>query len=539
MNATNVFRLALRVSPEPITLSRLRDDVLVDVSDSFCRLVGLERPELHGRRVGDLGLWVDAGQHERLLRAVAAFGEVRDHEARLRGGDGTIRTYLIGAARVDSDTEPLLLTIGHDISERRALEQALRDSELRYRCFVESMPVGVLITQQGGIKYANPQALELSGYTIAGLVGHSFVPLIHEEDRAMVVAMHARRMAGAVDVSSYVARIWRSDGALRHLRFHVQTVDWEGAPAGLSILSDITDSVVAQTQLRVLSSIVEQTSDAIMLTGTDGVIQYVNPGFERMTGYGRDEVLGRTPAMFKSGLQDANFYRQLWETISAGKTFHAQVANRRKDGSLYHATKTITPMLDTEGRIVSYVNIDMDASAQHEAQQRALRLATHDHLTGLPNRALLADRVQQAIAQHARDGVPFALLFIDLDGFKLVNDRCGHQAGDEVLRQVARRLGERVRAVDTVARIGGDEFVVLLAGLADRSLASEIASELVDAVRQPVALPDGPCAVGASVGVAVHPQDGNDLDALLASADQAMYEAKRAGGNRIRLVGAA
>ncbi|MDP3083165.1 MAG: PAS domain S-box protein [Rubrivivax sp.] len=539
MNESNMFRLALRVSPEPIMLSRLRDDVLVDVSDSFCRLVCADRAELTGRRVCDLGLWVDPRQHEGLLRAVTAFGEVRDFEARLRGGDGQIRTHLIGAARVDAGPEPMLLTIGHDISERLALEQALRDSELRYRRFVESMPVGVLITQQGEIKYANPQALDLSGYTLTDFVGRSFAPMIHEDDRAMVLAQHARRMAGALDVSSYVARIRRQDGTVRHLRFHVQTVDWEGAPGGLSIISDITDSVQAQVRLRELSSIVEQTSDAIMLTGTDGVIQYVNPGFERMTGYARDEVLGRTPAMFKSGQQDGNFYRQLWETVSAGKTFHAQVANRRRDGSLYHATKTITPMFDGDGRIVSYVNIDMDASAQHEAQQRALRLATHDNLTGLPNRALLADRVQQAIAQHARERVPFALLFIDLDGFKLVNDRRGHQAGDEVLRQVARRLGERVRGVDTVARIGGDEFVVLLAGLADRSLASEIAGELVDAVRQPVELPDGPCAVGASVGIAVHPQDGDDLAALLASADQAMYEAKRAGGNRTRLAGAA
>ena len=536
---SDAYRLALRASPQLVSLSRMGDGVLVDVSDSFCRLTGRDRTNLIGRRVADLGLWVDPRQREALVHAVETAGEVRDFEARLRTHDGEIRTHLIDATRLAAQPEPLLLSIGHDATERLRIEKALSESELRYRRFVEAMPLGVLITQDGDIKYANPKAAEMSGYTREELVGRPFVPLIHEEDRARVAELHRRRMAGEVDVSAYELRMRRKDGASRHWRVRVQTVDWAGSPSGLSILSDITDQVLTERRLRELSSIVEQTSDAIMLTATDGSIQYVNPGFERLTGYGRDEVMGKTPAALKSGAHDESFYRQLWETIAAGKPFHAQVVNRRKDGTLYHAVKTITPMFDAAGQIVSYVNIDMDFTAQHEAQQLTVHLAMHDHLTGLANRSLLTDRLGQAIAHYHRDGIAFSLLFIDLDGFKAINDRRGHQAGDAVLKEVARRLSERMRGVDTVARIGGDEFVVLLAGVREAAAATKIARELVAALHESISLPSGPCQVGASVGISAFPRDGDTVDAMLQSADHAMYEAKRAGGNRLQLARAA
>lgn len=534
MTGQDIYRLALRASPQPVSLSRLCDDTLVDVSDSFCRLAGGDRSSLIGCRVADLGLWVDPTQWEALVRSVENTEAVQDFEASVRNADGEIHVHLIAASRLDTQPEPLLLSIGYDITPRATIEQALAESELRYRCFVEAMPLGVLITQNGEMMFANPKAAEMSGYARGELAGRSFLPLIHEEDRARVADLHARRMAGEVEVSSYTLRIWRKDGALRHWQVHVQTVNWSGAPSGLSLISDITDQVQSNIRLRELSSIVEQASDAIMLTATDGAIQYVNPGFESLTGYASEEVLGKTPAALKSGTHDPSFYRQLWETISAGKPFHAQVVNRRKDGTLYHAVKTITPMLDGAGRIVSYVNIDKDFTTQHEIQQRTTHLALHDHLTGLPNRPLLMERIGQAIAHHAREQLSFSVMFIDLDGFKSINDHLGHQAGDEVLKQVAFRLRHRVRGVDTVARIGGDEFVVLLTSVDDRTALSTIATELIEAIREPISLLCGVCQVGASVGIGVFPRDADTNDGVLQRADGAMYEAKRAGGNGFR-----
>jgi diguanylate cyclase (GGDEF)-like protein/PAS domain S-box-containing protein len=536
-SALDVYRLALRVNPQPVSLSRLRDGVLIDVSDSYCQLAGLERSRLIGRKVGDIGLWVDLMQRDALLQAVQAAGAVQNFEVQLRSSTGEIRTLLIGATRVDAQPEALLLCVGLDITTRVQAEQTLADSEHRYRQFIEAMPLGVLITQNGNMMFANPKIVEMSGYSRDELEGRSFAPMIHEDDRARVAEVHAHRMAGEVGVSTYDIRVWRRDGALRHWQARVQTIAWAGLPSGLSILSDITEQVQSEIRLRELSSIVEQTSDAIMLTAVDGCIQYVNPGFERLTGYSRDEVLGKTPAALKSGAHEPQFYRQLWETISAGRSFHSQVVNRRKDGTLYHAVKSITPMLDTAGRIVSYVNIDKDFTVEHEAQRRTAHLALHDNLTGLPNRALLMERLSQAIARHARDGQAFSLLFIDLDGFKAINDCLGHQVGDEVLQQVALRLSQRMRGVDTVARIGGDEFVVLLTGVAESAVAAQVATELITAIGGPMQLPSGVCQVGASIGISVFPRDGDTMDTILQSADSAMYAAKRAGRNGYRIAG--
>jgi len=535
----DVYRLALRTSPQPTSLTRLSDGTLVDASDSFCRLVRSERSSLIGRKVADLELWIDPTQRQALMEAAETTGSVQDFEAHVRGADDQIRIHLIAAVRLNVQPEPLLLAVGCDITQRLSVAQAEPEGELRYRRFIEAMPLGVLITQNGMMCFANPKLAEMIGYAWDELAGRPFLPLIHEDDRGRVGDLHARRMAGEVDASSYALRIWRKDGSLRHWRVHVQTVDWGGAPSGLSLLIDITDQMQSEVRLRELSSIVEQTSDAIMLTAIDGTIQYVNPGFEQLTGYLRCEVVGRTPAALKSGTHAPDFYRELWQTISAGRPFHAQVVNRRKDGTLYHAVKTITPMFDTAGRICSYVNIDKDFTAQHEAQQRMAHLALHDPLTGLPNRSLLMERLGQAIAHHERVQAPFSVLYIDLDGFKSINDRLGHQAGDEVLKQVAARLGHRMRGVDTVARMGGDEFVVLLTGVANRSDSSRVASELIAAIREPITLLSGVCHVGASVGVSVFPRDGNTNDGILQSADCAMYEAKRAGGACFRFAGSA
>lgn len=415
------------------------------------------------------------------------------------------------------------------MSDMRA---ALRASKERYQHLIQHMPLGVMITQNGMIKFCNPMAIEMTGYTRDELTGHSFLPLIHEDDRARTLETHARRMRGEIDFGDYEIRALRKNGLQRLWRLRVQTIHWDGGPAGLTILTDNTEARKAEIHLRELSNIVEQTTDAIMLTDADGTIKYVNPGFENLSGWRRNEVLGKKPSLFKSGAHDENFYRQLWNTISAGHSFHGHVTNRHKNGSDYHVFKTITPMLDANGAITSYVNIDKDFGIQHAVQERLTHQALNDSLTGLPNRFLLEDRIRQSIARHPREPAPFALLFIDLDDFKEVNDRLGHDAGDEVLKQVATRLSANTRPMDTVARLGGDEFVVLLQGVAELDQAHQVARKLVNAINAPIDFQGEACQVGASIGVSRYPADALDLQALMSRADAAMYRAKRAGGNR-------
>lgn len=281
------------------------------------------------------------------------------------------------------------------------------------------------------------------------------------------------------------------------------------------------------------SWLLEDSSDAALITDPCGSIEYVNPAFETLTGYGRDDAIGRTPAIIKSGLQAPEVYRELWSTLTAGREFHGVMVNRRRDGALFHEEKTIRPLFDDTGRIAHFMSCGRDVSERVALQEQLRHEATHDALTGLPNRALLCDRLGRAIAHAGRTGEGFAVAIVDLDEFKLLNDRLGHAAGDAALQEMARRLSACVRAADTVARWGGDEFVLLLHDAGD---ASRVMNAILEACRAPVVL-DGAgrrCTLAASIGVCRFPEGGKDATTLLRAADGAMCEAKRDGGNAYR-----
>ncbi len=286
-----------------------------------------------------------------------------------------------------------------------------------------------------------------------------------------------------------------------------------------------------EQERRKLSSAIEQTADIVMITDRDGVVEYVNPEFERVTGYSRDEVVGRTPAILTSGRHDHAFYQRMWDTLLAGEVFRETFVNQRKDGGLYHEEKTITPIRDESGRITHFVSTGRDITDTIKNQERVYYLAYHDVLTGLPNRTLFRDRLEQAVRKAERSGEQVALLFIDLDRFKHVNDSLGHQAGDELLCQVAERITRCIRQGDTVARLGGDEFTVIAEGLEDPDKAAVIAENLIQAVTEPVTLRGQQVYVSASIGIALYPTDANNVDGLLRAADTAMYRAKEEGRN--------
>ena len=282
---------------------------------------------------------------------------------------------------------------------------------------------------------------------------------------------------------------------------------------------------------------VEQNPDAVLITDETGVIEYVNPAFESLTGYAGAEAVGRTPRILKSGTQDAEFYRGLWRSILGGKSFHEVFVDRRKSGELFHAENLIWPVFNRYERITNFVCETRDVTERVRHFDVLAHAASHDPLTDLPNRRLFLDRLGQALHQAARRNERLAVAILDIDRFGETNNRFGHMAGDAMLQAVARRSTSCVRAADTVARIGGDELALVLSGTDERPGASAVFEKIRAATAAPVRFDDRLIRISVSIGACVYPSDAGDAQELLKRADSAMYAAKRAGGNCVRFYG--
>lgn len=287
-----------------------------------------------------------------------------------------------------------------------------------------------------------------------------------------------------------------------------------------------------------LAHALESVANAIFITDEEGHIVWLNQAFSRLCGYSPDELLGNTPSMLSSGMQSKSFYADLWQTILSGNAWRGIMIDRRKDGSLYRVDETITPLLNEQGLITHFIAIQQDMALRSHEQEKNHYLAYHDALTGLPNRAQFYELLKHVMhhAEHTKDMV--ALMYLDLDKFKPVNDTFGHDTGDQLLQAVGERLQAAVRKTDTVARLGGDEFAILLQGLLSKELAITLASKLVDSIAQPFVIADHKLHIGVSIGISMYPVDG-DQEELIKKADQAMYAAKQTGGSAYRFYGTA
>ncbi len=292
---------------------------------------------------------------------------------------------------------------------------------------------------------------------------------------------------------------------------------------------------LAEAQLRLHATAFQNSHDGILLTDASGNILDVNPAFSRITGYARTEVLGRNPRLLKSARHDTAFYQHMWERLRQQGSWQGEIWNCNKQGETYPELLSIAAVRNQGGEVESYVAVFTDISRLKDQEAQLTRIAYHDALTGLPNRLLLTDRLEQAVAYAQRSGSRMAVCYLDLDGFKPVNDQHGHPVGDLLLVEVARRLSLCVRATDTVARLGGDEFIVLLQGLNSGSECEQAVLRILQAIDEPICINALRLNVSVSIGVAWYPQDNVDADMLIRHADQAMYRAKQSGKNRYYL----
>lgn len=288
-------------------------------------------------------------------------------------------------------------------------------------------------------------------------------------------------------------------------------------------------------KLRLASIVFDNAMECIMITDAQVNLIDVNPAFSRVTGYAREEVLGKNPRILKSGYHDQAFYVAMWQAINSTGCWIGELWNRSKTGKCYPELRSISAITDTRGAVTHYVSISSDISLLKQYEEQLERIAHYDALTGIPNRVLLADRMKQAITHAKRERKMLGVCYLDLDGFKPVNDTLGHQAGDDVLIEIARRIGSILREGDTVARLGGDEFVVLLPDLNRMEECIVTLKRLHEAIALPISIQDQSFLLTASIGVSIFPNDGNDSDMLLRYADQAMYVAKQSGKNRYHL----
>lgn len=290
-----------------------------------------------------------------------------------------------------------------------------------------------------------------------------------------------------------------------------------------------------EEQLRLAATVFDHSHEGILITDPQGRILEANAAFSSITGYGHEEVLGKNPRILNSGLQDPAFYQDLWsELISTGQ-WQGELWDRRKSGEIFAELLNISAVRDKNGETSHYVAIFVDITLQKEHEKHLEQLAHYDPLTGLPNRVLLADRMNMALARARRHHRRLAVCFLDLDGFKQVNDRHGHDSGDRLLVEIAARLRECVREEDTVARLSGDEFMILLGGIGEDHEYEEALRRILDAISRPVEIHHATAQVSGSIGVALYPDHDDDPDRLLRAADQAMYAAKQGGKNRYQV----
>ena len=290
-------------------------------------------------------------------------------------------------------------------------------------------------------------------------------------------------------------------------------------------------------QLRLAAKAFETTLEGILVANADGIIESVNPAFGSITGYAAEEVVGKNPSILASGRHDQAFYEAMYHSLEHTGHWQGEICNRRKGGELYFEWMAINAVKDDQGRLTNYVAVFSDFTARKAAEDQVRFLSQHDPLTGLANRTLLLQQLQRAIAHARRNESKLAVIFIDLDEFKEINDRHGHAVGDQVLKVVAQRLTESARAEDTIARLGGDEFVLLIEELADAEPVSAIVGKLVASLAEPIPVDGLALRTSASTGVSIYPDNGTDPAELIRKADAAMYGAKQGGGDAFQLYG--
>ena len=454
--------------------------------------------------------------------------------------------WLLGNAMPSLEADGSVLWHGliTDISERKKAEISLNAAEAFTKSILNSVTDEIAVIDDSGVivavnaswlKFANENALEIKKSLPNTEIGGNYlqacrVALEVSSENGMNAHEGIRAVLDGRIPKFYLEYPCHSPHQKRWFSMTVSPLEheWKGV---VIAHTNITERIQAELNLQIAATVFE-SQEGMLVTDTNGTILRVNSAFTKITGYSSEEAIGSNPRLLKSTYHDANFYIALWKSIHDQGFYEGELWNRRKNGQIYPEQLTITAVKNNTGNTTHYVATFTDISSRKAIEARVGFLANHDRLTELPNRELFYDRLSQAISQARRKVEGVAVLFLDLDGFKPINDTYGHEAGDVVLKVVSKRLQASVRDMDTVARMGGDEFAVILTALQKPVDLKIIAQKIIHNISEVIKLDaTTSCVVGISIGIAAFPDNGSEIDKLMNAADAAMYESKGAGKN--------
>jgi len=503
---------------------------LIDVNQTYAEQSGYTREELLLMQISQLDAIQSISTIDERINTIIEQRHIQ-FETKHRRKDGSIWDVEISASHYTISGGRIFVFL-RDITERKSSDNRLLKSEKRFRNFFEKNSSIMLLVnpESGKIEEANNAAVSYYGYPKQQLIDMpiSHINILQPDKLNMNIqlALHEN--------SNYFIFSHRlSSGEIRDVEVHSTPIEIDNKTLLFSIVHDITERKQAEEKLHLAANVFTHASEGIVITSPDGAIIDINDAFSRTTGYIRDEIIGKNPRVLSSKLQGKEFYSAMWHDLIEKGHWYGELWNRRKNGELYAEMLNISSILDSQGKVQNYVGIFSDITANKEHEHQLEYIAHYDPLTGLPNRVLNSDRLRQAMTHADHRNEKIAVIYLDLDGFKQVNDRYSHSVGDNLLIALSRRMQQALREGDTLSRLGGDEFVAILLNTDDISIASPIIQKLLDAASQVIVLDDVLLQVSASIGVTFYPQSGDvDADQLIRQADQAMYEAKQAGKNR-------
>lgn len=506
-------------------------------SEAINDLLGYKPKELIGELFIELYAGIEA-QDAFLADLKSGDGVVTNHEVALKHKNGKTVWVSTNSQYVRNNTGRLVGIEGtiHNVSEIRAAE----DLRSRFGKMLDQSHHEIYVFDAQSLKFTqvNYGALQNLGYSIEEMLQKTPVDIKPAYSKKQFVEFLQPLYRGEKDGIIFEAVHRRKDDTDYNVEIRLQLYADEQAPVFIAMVQDITERRRVEFRTRTLSMALQQAADVVVVTDAEGIIEYVNPAFEDATGFSREEVSGKTPSMVRSGKHDHKFYSDLWKTITRGKVYRNVFINRRKNGEIYYEEKTITPVKDASGKIVNYISTGRDITERIESQERLHYLAHHDVLTDLPNRLLFLERLSHALTRAQRSKNTCAVLFLDLDRFKKINDTLGHDAGDHLLQAVAERLKNVVRDGDTIARIGGDEFIVLLEDIKAPEDVGSISRKILHKISRPFSINHQKLYTSTSIGISLFPADGTDAHTLLKNADAAMYRAKDRGRNNYQFYSA-